>query len=275
MILVTGATGNVGRQVVGQLLEEGAEVRAMTRRPDRADLPDGVEVVRGDLAEPETLPEALRGVERAFLFPVPDRTAGFLAAARETGLRNVVLLSASAVRYERPNPIGRLHAGIEQAVTDSGLSWTILRPGAFMANDLQWWAPQIRATGVVRGLGDGVAGTPIDECDIAAVAVRALLDDGHAGRTYLLTGPEALTDPQRVAILGDVLGRELRFEGLSAEEYRAAMSARVPAPVVDALIAMRAESKEMAEVSPAPADLIGRAPHTYAEWAARHADGFR
>jgi uncharacterized protein YbjT (DUF2867 family) len=273
VILVTGATGNVGRQVVGRLLREGADVRAMTRRPDRAGLPDGTEVVRGDLTEPETLPAALRGVERAYLFPAPG-TAGFLAAAKDAGLRHVVLLSSLAVTYERPNAIGRRHETVERAVIDSGLPWTILRPGAFMTNDLGW-APQIRATGVVRWLGDGAASTPIDECDIADVAVRALLDDGHAGRAYPLTGPEALTEPQRVAVLGETLGRALRFEGLSAGDFRAAMSARMPAEVADALIAMRAESREMAEVSPAPADLLGRAPRTYAEWAARHADDFR
>lgn len=274
MILVTGATGNVGRQVVERLLAEGAAVRAMTRRPDEAGLPDGVEVVRGDLTEPETLPAALRGAERAFLFPLSGAMEGFLAAARRSGLRQVVLMSASAVAYARPNAIGRRHEAIERAVTESGLPWTILRPCAFMSNDRNW-APQIHATGVVRWLGDDAASAPVDERDIAAVAARALLDDGHAGRTYLLTGPEALTDPQRVAVLGEVLGRELRFEGLSPDDFRAAMSAHMPREIADALIAMRAESKEMAEVSPAPAGVIGRAPHTYAEWAARHAGDFR
>ncbi|MEV0399945.1 NAD(P)H-binding protein [Actinoallomurus sp. NPDC050550] len=273
MILVTGATGNVGRNVIEQLVEAGEEVRALTRRPDRAGLPDTVEVVRGDLAEPDTLPAALRGVEAAFLFPVPGRVPGFIDVAEETGLRRVVLLSASAVTYERPNAIGRVHQGAEQAVTGAGLPWTILRPGAFMANDLNW-AGQIRATGVVRGIGDGAATAPIDERDIAAVAVRALLDDGHAGKAYLLTGPEALTEPERVRVLGEVLGRPLRFQELSVEEGRAAMLAHMPAEVVDSMLAMRAEAKEMAEVSPAPADLLGRAPYTYAEWAAHHATDF-
>ncbi|GIH67667.1 SDR family oxidoreductase [Microbispora siamensis] len=274
MILVTGATGNVGRHVVEQLVEAGEQVRAMTRRPERAGLPDSVEVVRGDLAEPESLPAALRGTDRVFLFPMPGRLPGFLDAAKGFGLQRVVLLSASAVTYETPNPIGRMHEECEAAVTGSGLPWTILRPGAFMANDLHW-AASIKATGVVHGLDDGAAGAPIDERDIAAVAVRALLDDGHAGEAYLLTGPEALTEPERVGIIGRVLGRDLRFQALSVEEARAGMLTRMPAEVVDSMLAMRAEAREMARVAPAARNLIGRAPYTYAEWATYHVNDFR
>jgi uncharacterized protein YbjT (DUF2867 family) len=137
------------------------------------------------------------------------------------------------------------------------------------------WTDQIRRSDEVRWVYGQAARSLIDERDIAAVAVRALLDDGHAGRAHLMTGPEALTEPQRVQVLGEVLGRELRFEELTAEQFRAAMLAHRPAEIVDAMLMMRAESREMSEASPVPADLIGRAPHTYAEWAARHADDFR
>jgi uncharacterized protein YbjT (DUF2867 family) len=192
VILVTGATGNVGRNVVEQLVDAGEEV------------------LQGDLRRPETLRAALRGVDRAFLFPVPGQLRGFLDAA-EAALGRLVLLSASAVTFEPPNAIGRMHAECEQVVAESGLPWTFLRPGAFMANDLNW-AAGIKAAGVVRGPGGDVSSAPIDERDIAAVAVRALLDDGHAGQAYLLTGQESLTQIERVRILGEVLGRELRFE---------------------------------------------------------------
>lgn len=274
MILVTGATGNVGRHVVEQLVAAGQEVRALTRRPEQAGLPDAVEVVRGDLAEPESLPAALRGIDRVFLFPVPGALPGFVAAAKEAGVRRVVLLSSLAVTHEVPNAIGDRHRECEQAATGSGLEWTLLRPGAFMANDLNW-VPQIKATGVVRGLDDGVAAAPIDERDIAAVAVRALLDDGHTGEAYLLTGPEALTEPERVRVLGEALGRDLRFEPLSIEQARAAMLAHIPSEIVDAMFTLRTEAKDVDQVAPAPRDLIGRTPYTYADWAAYHADDFR
>jgi uncharacterized protein YbjT (DUF2867 family) len=167
-----------------KLVDLGEEVRAISRNPERAGLADGVEVLQGDLRRPETLRAALRGW--IGLFPVPGQLRGFLDAA-EAALGRLVLLSASAVTFEPPNAIGRIHAECEQAVAESGLPWTFLRPGAFMANDLNW-AAGIKAAGVVRGPGGDVSSAPIDERDIAAVAVRALLDDGHAGQAYLLTG---------------------------------------------------------------------------------------
>ncbi|MEU0566578.1 SDR family oxidoreductase [Nonomuraea sp. NPDC005983] len=275
MILVTGATGNVGRHVVNLLLQAGEQVRATSRNPERAGLPEGVEVIRADMSQPEDLQAALQGADRAFLLPVAGQVRGFLDVAAKAGLGHLVLLSALAVTMEHAGVLGSVNAEYEQAVTESGLPWTFLRPGAFMANDLRW-APGIKNGGVVRAPFGEAATAPIDERDIAAAATRALLDDGHAGKAYELTGPESLTTAERVRILGEVLGRDLRFEELSPEQAREQMIAQTPAVVVDSMLALFGSFVgKTAEVSPVVRELTGSAPHTYADWAARNATAFR
>ena len=271
MILVTGATGNVGRNVVEQLLAEGAEVRAISRNPGTAGLPAGVQVLPGDLTRPETLPAALDGVDRVFLFPA--QVDALVEAAQEAGVRRIVLLSAAAVEMEAGGEIARAHLACERAVAGSGLEWTFLRPGAFMVNDLAW-AESVRGTGVVRDIGGDRPSTPIDERDIAAVAVRALLDDGHASRTYLLSGPEELTAVERLRILGEVLGRGIRFEEESLAEARERMLARMPAHLVDTLLNLFTRDENDLGVSPAVAEITGKS-RTYREWATHHAADFQ
>lgn len=275
MILVTGATGNVGRHLVNLLLQAGEQVRAISRNPERAALPDGVEVMRADMSQEEDLRAALRGADRAFLLPAAGQVDGFLREATEAGLGHVVLLSALAVTMEQAGVLGSVHAGYEQAVAGSGLPWTFLRPGAFMANDLQW-APGVRSDGVVRAPFAQAATAPVDERDIAAVAARTLLDDGHAGKAYALTGPDSLTTAERVRILGEVLGRDLRLEELSPEQAREQMIRHTPAVVADSVLTLFASfAGRAADVSPVVRELTGRAPHTYAAWAARNAAAFR
>jgi uncharacterized protein YbjT (DUF2867 family) len=271
MILVTGATGNVGRQVVTQLVEAGEEVRAISRDPVTAGLPDGVEVLAADLGRPETLLPVLTGVDRVFLFPLHGQLGGFLDLAAAAGVSRVVLLSAAAVGMDS-NPLGAVHEATERVVAESGLAWTFLRPGAFMANDLAW-APGIRAEGVVREFGAGLALPMIDERDIAAVAVRALLDGGHAGQTYELTGPQALTPADRVKIIADTTGREVRFEELTREQARAALLKRVRQPKIADSILDAMAAAGAGPVSPLVRDLTGNT-HTYAEWATFHTPDF-
>ncbi|GAA3507590.1 uncharacterized protein YbjT (DUF2867 family) [Streptosporangium album] len=274
MILVTGATGNVGRNVVRQLLDAGEKVRAITRHPESAGLPDGVEVLPGDLTRPETLPAALRGVEQAFLFPVFGSLDDFLRIGKESGLEQVVLLSSGAVTFPTPNWIGDRHLECERAVEESGLSWTHVRPGMFMANDLAW-AAQIAAGDVVRAPYGDAAAAPIDERDIAAVAVRALLDR-QAGEAHLIGGPESLTQIERVRILGEAIGRELRFEELPREQAREHMIGQLPPQAVDFMLdGLASAVGRTAEVSPVVEQVTGRPAHTYAQWAAHHADDFR
>ncbi|MEU8319601.1 SDR family oxidoreductase [Nonomuraea sp. NPDC048881] len=274
MILVTGATGNVGRQLVDLLLGAGEQVRAISRNPERAGLPDGVEVVKADMSQTEDLRVALRGADRAFLLPAAGQVDGFLREAARAGLGHVVLLSALAVTMKQAGVLGSAHAEYERAVAGSGLPWTFLRPGAFMANDLRW-APGVKNGGVVRAPFAEAATAPIDERDIAAVAARTLLDDGHAGKAYELSGPASLTTADRVRILGEVLGRDLRLEELSPEQAREQMIAHTPAPVVDSMLTLFASFVgRAADVSPAVRELTGDAPHTYADWAARNAAAF-
>ncbi|MGA5702391.1 NAD(P)H-binding protein [Peterkaempfera bronchialis] len=282
MILVTGATGNVGRQVVSLLLDEGAPVRALTRTPAAAELPAAAEVVGGDLARPQDRASALAGISSLFLNPAAIGSAAvpFLAVAREQGVRRVVLLSSASVEdgvAEQHGPIAVLHKRIEDAVEASGLEWTFIRPGEFAANALVQYGPQIRATGVVRGAYGEAAMAPIHERDIAAVAVRALLSDGHLGARYRLTGPESLTQYDKVRLIGEAIGREVRFQEAPPEEALKALVARgVPADSAEVLLGYQAAAVgREAPVSPAVLEITGRPGLTFAAWAADHADAFR
>lgn len=270
MVLVTGATGNVGRSVVEQLLAAGQPVRAMTRDPGRARFPSGVAVVRGDMAQPATLPAALEGVDRAFLFPAG--VTALLEAARGGPLRRVVLMSSAAVAMGGDNAIARGHAPQEEAVRRSGLEWILLRPGAFMVNDLAW-AAQIR-DGVVRAPFGDASSAPIDERDIAAVAVRALLADDLVGQAPILTGPESLTVAERVRILGEVLGRAIRFVEMTPAEARRAMG-HMPPALVETLLGFAAASVgRPAPVADTVAAVTGRPATPYRAWADRHRGAF-
>ncbi|WP_424528822.1 NAD(P)H-binding protein [Sphaerisporangium viridialbum] len=278
MILVTGATGNVGRGVAEQLLAAGQEVRALTRNPDRAHLPAGAEVIRGDLSEPGTLPPALEGVTAAFLYAVPGTAPAFLKAAKDAGVRRVVLLSSLAVDDDaevQPNFIAAFHAVIEDAIEESGLEWTFVRPGAFDTNAYQWLG-QVKAGDVVRlPFGEAVT-APIHEADIAAVAVQALTSDGHAGARYQLTGPQALTLSAQVRAVGEAIGRPLRLEEVSPEAARQAMLQRVPEQIVDTMMELQAKSVgREAFVTDTVEKVTGRPARTFAQWAADHADDFR
>lgn len=274
MILVTGGTGNVGADIVSQLLDAGEKVRVMTRDPSGRSFPGGVEVVTGDLTRPETLPEALSGADRAFLFPVLSGVDGFLAAARRARLRHVVLLSSSTVTFPEPGWVGGQHLRLERAVEASGLPWTFVRPGAFMTNDLVW-APQIIDGGVVRGVYGDAGLAPIDPRDIAAVVVRALLDE-RIGEAYVLTGPQSLTQIERVRIIARTIGRSLRFEEQPREQFQKEMLRHgMPAPVIAELMdGLAARVGRTDPVLPTVEEVTGRPAFTYAQWVANRAAAF-
>jgi uncharacterized protein YbjT (DUF2867 family) len=281
-ILIIGATGTVGRQVVSQLSAAHVPVRALVRNPDAADLPPQVEIVRGDLTAPATLDPALKDVDAVFLVWTAPSAAAASALARIAGYGpRIVFLSAPHQTahpfFQQPNPTATLHAEIERLIAASGLQATFLRPGMFAANALRWWAPQIRAGNVVRWPYADAPTVPIDERDIAAVAVRMLCEEGHGGEDYVLTGPQSLSQSEQVRIIGEALGRSLRFEEISPDEARHELLTLIPAPaVIDMLLnAWAAAVGQPAYLTSAVADITGTPARTLREWATDHAAAFR
>jgi uncharacterized protein YbjT (DUF2867 family) len=284
MILVTGATGNIGREVVNLLLNGGAKVVAVTRHPATAALPDGAHVVGGDPSRPQTLTSALRGVETVLISPraLGDATAGaatveLLKLAAEQGARRVVVLSAVTVEYGGGyQRFADAFRAVEDEARASGLQWTILRCSDFAANALAW-VPQIRQASVVRGVyGDGATST-IHERDVAAVSARALLDVAHAGRTYVLTGPQSLTQRDKVRLIGEAIGKQVLWVEVAPEQFRQAMLAQgLAEDVPDRLIGYWSDRvQQPGPSSDAVEQILGRPALTFAQWAAEHAAAFR
>ncbi len=276
MILVTGASGNLGGELVRVLASAGEEVRALTRGSRPAALPEDVESVTGDLDRPETLATALEDVRGVFLLSGYQDMPGVLAEIRRAGVERIVLLSSGAVAGgDTSNVIVRYNVVSETAASESGVPWTILRPSGFMSNALRW-VPQLRAGDVVRAPFAGVQIAAIDPSDIAAVAARVLSSTGHEGHTYRLSGPEALLPAEQVRMLAGVLGRDLHFEGQSDAEARAEMSGTMPPEYVDAFFSFFADGTyDDSHVYPTVREIIGRQARTFEQWAREHVDAFR
>ncbi len=278
MILITGATGNVGREAVKRLLADGREVVAVTRDPAKAALPAGAGVVGGDPSKPATLTQALSGVEAILFSPraVAGAAAEFLALAAEQGVKRVVALSAVTVEYPAGLPrFAEAFKAIEEIAKASGLQWTILRCADFDANTLSW-APQIRSGNVVRGAYADAATSPIHERDIAEVAVQ-VMDSEHAGRTYLITGPQSLTQREKVRLVGEAIGEDLSFQELAPEQVRQAMLAQgLPEEIPDRLLGSLADyARQPGPSSVTVEQILGRPALTFATWATEHAAAFR
>jgi uncharacterized protein YbjT (DUF2867 family) len=274
MILVTGATGNVGGELVRALLEDGQRVRALVRAGTQA--PPGAEAGEGDLDRPASLAPVLEGVRGAFLMSGFEDMPEVMVEIARAGVEHVALLSSGAVQDgERSNAVTRYNMESEDAVRNSGVRWTILRPSGFMVNALRW-LPQLREGDVVRAPWADVAVAAIDPMDIAAVAARALTTPGHEGKIYRLTGPKPLVPADQVRVLADVLGRDLRFEAQPDDEARAEMSSAMPADYVDAFFRYFSEGTyDDSKVLPTVKDLLGREPRTFEQWATAHAGDFR
>jgi len=277
-ILVTGATGTVGRQVVSQLLATDVRVRALTRDPDSANVPNGVDVRRGDLTQPETLDACLDGVDVVFLVWTADPRAVSKAIEQIARYaRQIVFLSSPHQTphplFQQPNPLAAMHAEIEQLIQASGLDWTFLRPGMFAANARSWWAPQIRVGDVVRWPYADAPTAPTHEVDIAAVAVSALLETRHNGADYVLTGPQSLTQREQVKIIGEVIGRPLRFEEISPEEARRELG--FPLPAVNMLLnAWAAAVGQPALITSTVANITRNPARSFRDWVIDNADEF-
>ena len=281
-VLVTGASGHVGRAVLDQLLAAGADVRASSRDPGTAQLPAGVPVVAADLTRPETLPAALTGVTRVFLYAQPEGIDNFVQAAQAAGVEQVVFLSSASLVEPgaADNPIAQHHRAVEQALERSGLAWTFVRPGAFATNALQW-ARAIRAEGVVRIPYPQSESAPIHEADIAAVAVAALTGDttpvrGYPNAAPHLTGPESLTQERQVTLIGEAIGRGVRCVELTPDQARTEMGSFMPPQFVEVLLRTWAATDGVpATISDAVAQFTGRPARSFASWAHDHAADFR
>jgi uncharacterized protein YbjT (DUF2867 family) len=280
MILVIGATGNIGGEALRLLLAGGASVRALSRDPSRlAGKAPGAEVVRGDLMEPDTLVPALAGVEKVLLVAGADHLAAAtenLIRARSATLRHVVLISSSTILVEPPTILGRWHLAAEEHLKASGLAWTMLRPGYFASNALRW-AASLRADGAVYAPVGG-SSAPIDPRDIAAVAVRALTTPGHEGKTYVLTGEQVVTPAEQVAQLGAAVGKTFRLVEVPDAGARAGMlKSGMPEIFCDAILEMaqagRAEREPL--VTGDVRAVTGAAPRSFADWVRDHVAAFR
>jgi uncharacterized protein YbjT (DUF2867 family) len=280
-VLIIGATGNIGGQVLSQLPATGVQVRALARNPQTAGLPPHVEVVRGDLTLPETLDECLDGVDAVFLVWIAPPATIAPALERITKhARRIVFLSAPLKTahpfFQQPNPVKAVPTEIERLIEASGIEWTFLRPGMLAGNSPSWWAPQIGAGDVVRWPYLGVPTSPIDERDIGAVAVRALCQDGHAGGEYVLTGPQSLSQFEQISTIGEAIGRSLRIEEMSPEDARDELLSVMPAVIVKTLLdAWAAAIGQPAFVTSTVEEITGAPARTFRDWAIDHAAEFR
>ncbi|MEU1348181.1 NAD(P)H-binding protein [Streptomyces sp. NPDC005786] len=279
MIVVTGATGNIGRPLTQALAEAGRQVTAVSRHT--AAVPAGVRHVVADLTEPAGLKPALAGAEALFLLLSGDlhaagaSPADIIGEAVDSGVRRVVLLSTLGVATR---PFGSTRIAmreLEDTLRESGLEWTILRPGGFASNAL-WWAESVRAQQVVAAPFGDVGVPIIDPADIAEVAAACLLDDRHTGGVYELTGPEVITPRRQAEAIAAALGSPVRFHELTREEAKAAMTRSMPAELADdTLDILGSPSPAELRVSPDVQRVLGRAPRTFADWAARNVAAFR
>ncbi|MCP2252537.1 Uncharacterized conserved protein YbjT, contains NAD(P)-binding and DUF2867 domains [Prauserella aidingensis] len=274
-VLVTGATGHVGRHVVAGLRRAGVRVRALTRDPATAELPGDVEVVAGSQLDPPGLRRHLDGVSAAFVMLPGFDTDALTESVRVVGehVERVVLLSSGAVRdglpaADQPGTIAHAHAVVEEAIRATGVSWTFLRPYGFAVNTLEW-AEAIRSRRPVELVRPEVPSAPVDERDIAAVAVRALTEDGHDGARYELTGPELLTPARQLAIVGEVTGRDIAWRERPAEEWARTLLGRDAADEVVAGIVAGVTDHPGVRTDTV-AWVTGERAHTYREWVAAH-----
>lgn len=272
-ILVTGATGTVGQHVTDLLVKRGMSVRALTRNPGqaKAKLPEGVQIAAGDLMKPETLREAMQGVEAVFLITSSDEPEADLdtdpqvvALAEAAGVKRVVVL------------VGFAEGPVEAALQASSMQWTLVKPAEFMANVLADWRDMIRTEGVVREFYGGALSARVHEGDIAAVAVRALLEDGHHGRTYALTGPEALTRKEAVRTIAAAIGKDIPFVELTEEEARQQWRDQgYDEESVEFFVQMAKNTPEAGyTVLPTILQVLGRPARTFAEWTKEHKQEF-
>jgi uncharacterized protein YbjT (DUF2867 family) len=285
LILVIGATGKTGGEVARQLAATKTPTRAFVRNPARAAAlkEAGVELVEGDLDNKRALDQAMRGVESVFIATSPDRRMADIQitamdAAKRAGAKRIVKISSLGAAVDSPSLLGRLNLKAEEALKRSGLDWTILRPNFFMQNLLRF-APAIATEGTIYAPAGTGKGSQVDARDIASVAVTALTNPAHAGKTHVLTGPEAVSYQDCAERIGLAIGRPVRHMDVSPETARDGMLASgLPAWYVDDLVTLMRDvyAKGYAsEVTDVVKEVTGRAPRTFYQFAEDHAELFR
>ncbi|MFF0634758.1 NAD(P)H-binding protein [Nocardia sp. NPDC004151] len=281
MIVITGATGTIGSEVVRLLAGRDVKVRAVSRNPEQARVPAGVEVVRGDYADTDSMAAAFSGAEAAFLVGLlgPDYVEldrALVAAARAAGVRRLVKLSAIGTGDPELGRVGTWHMPGEQAVRESGVDWTILRPSSFASNTRSWVTPIQAGQPVPNMTAVGAQGV-VDPRDVAAVAAEALLSDDHAGRIYTLTGPAALTTHDQAAVLAAALDRAVEVTDIPLDVAREFMlESGMSEEYADGALAGQAFVRDggNAIVTGDVEQVLGRAPRTYADWVRDHRTEF-
>lgn len=279
MILLTGATGTIGRATLQLLRKKGQDVIAVTRDGAKASLPSGTRIFTGNPSTPATLADAFAGVDAMLLSPraVGESSIELLALAARHGVKRVVVLSAVTVEYG--GGYARFSEGfkaIESAAVASGLGWTILRSAPYAANAMAW-SEQIKATGSVSSAYGNARTSPIHERDVAAIAALALLEDEHAGNAYAMTGPQSLTQRDQIRLLGEATDQALTFNEVPAEQVRQSMIAQgAPADVPDRMLGYLAACIDQ----PGPTTdvverLLGRSALAFLDWAKEHGAAFK
>lgn len=269
-VLVSGATGNVGRPLVEQLLAMGHRVRALTRNPDRANLPTGTELVAGNLTDTASLADAFAGVTAAHLISFGDgyapltNGAEIMALARKAGVRKVTVLKGDVEKTD-----------LDRAVEASGVEYTYLAPVEFMSNVLEW-ADSVRDDNTVRDAFPTIRSAMVHDADIASVAATVLTTDGHAGKDYWLTGPEALTAPEKVRVIGEVLGRQVKFVELTQDEIVARWRGQgFSDEDIEFFVMMRTNPPDAGyTVLPTVQEVTGQPARTFAQWVEENAAAF-
>ena len=281
MILITGGSGNVGKEVLKQIVPTGANVRAAFQTVTKAAAaPSGVEIVTMDYNKPETLQAALKGIERVFLvapptpnLPVLERKA--IDEIKRSGVRHVVKLSAMG---GRDAIFTRQHADSEDYIKSSGVAYTFLRPNGFMQNFVTYNGATINSQNAFYGSqGEGKV-SHIDLRDIAAVAVKTLTEDGHQGSGYTLTGPEALSNARVAETLSEDTGREIKYVDLTAEQFKQALiGAGLPAWSANALVDLQQFYRRggASAVTRDVEQLLGRKPTSFEQFSRDYAQAFQ
>jgi uncharacterized protein YbjT (DUF2867 family) len=282
MILVTGATGTNGRELVGELKKRRVPFRAMLRDANkRSLLPEGVEIVEGDFAKPDTLARALDGVDHAFLVSPSSEQSGeleksFIAAAKNAGVAHVVKLSVIGADLHSTSRFQRFHREVEIELENSGMGWTNLRPNLFMQTTLSYKPTIVSQNAIFASAGNSRI-SAVDVRDIAAVAAVMLTEAGHEGKNYIITGPEALTHTEMAARLSEALGKQVRYVDVPYSVTRdALLQMRIPAWQVEGIIELNDMYKrgEAAGVTDTVRSVAKKEPITFAQFARDFSNAF-